>query len=110
VYGKQFTQKIEKFVGFAPVMFMSHVYGGLQIVMDEAGLLTNVEEDNFVIMQFSEFFKKNLGPILTYAFPRTVVAVVNSIAGYNKFGRNIPLGRLGMMARFDTGGMCVKNL
>jgi hypothetical protein len=39
-----------------------------------------------------------------------VVAVVNSIAGYNKFGRNIPLGRLGMMARFDTGGMCVKNL
>jgi hypothetical protein len=47
---------------------------------------------------------------MTYAFPRTVASFVNAIAGFNKNGTYLPLSRLSMMARFDTGGMCTKNM
>lgn len=53
VFGEKFTNKIEKFVGFAPVIYLSHVNFGLSIIADEMDLMNQIVAQHDVILQFS---------------------------------------------------------
>jgi hypothetical protein len=43
VLGHDFTKKIDKFIGFAPVIYIGHMNTGLQILFDNIGLLDNID-------------------------------------------------------------------
>jgi len=108
--GKEFTKKIDKFVGLAAIVYISHISCGLQVIFDETDFINKLMDDNDVILQFPYRFKRYLGPELMEYFPRTSAAFIQSITGFNKEGSKLPLDRMSMIARFDTGGMCSKNM
>lgn len=60
-------------------------------------------------LYYSPFFADIFAPAFVDYFPRYSFELLSMMVGHNKEGVKVPLNRIGMMARFDTGGCSSKN-
>jgi len=109
IFHENLAQRIESFVGFAPVMFVGHC------TSDLISLLTFLKIDVLIEAAFKNVLFKasgifaEIGPVFIDRLPRTVWAFVEAIVGFDQVSHMNP-ERMPMMGRNDVGGTGTLNL
>lgn len=109
VLENSFTNKIKRFVGLSPILYVDHAGNGFSLVLDGLDFVNTMSELTPNFLYYSPFFSDIFAPAFVDYFPRYSFELLQMLVGHNEKGRKVPLNRIGMMARFDTGGCSSKN-
>ena len=102
-------QKVDTFIGFAPVMFVGHQTSSFVIVAIKFYLDVLLEDTFRSVLFWGHRVVAFVGPWFMHYIPRTTWAVIGSVVGYD-FSNHMDFGRIPMFANNDIGGTGTMNL
>jgi hypothetical protein len=107
--GVNFVAKIDSFIAFAPIIFLEHLHSTLTVLADCFDFVKQYYLYSNSLFFTSKSFAESIFSKVVFYFPRTTIASIKAIVGYNNVENLFPYNRIGMVARFDTGGCSSKN-